>query len=257
LARLQRKKSLLRRHDEHLDFRAGHRTDALLDHLRSGGPDATAALFTAQTGLAAFIDSLRRDGSRSVIPVSHHTDELRRVETGYGASERPADYLESFAAWLRENSNTIPALVIVTRRPRDLTRAQLRELALALDAAGFSETYLRNAWRDARQEDAAATIIGFIRAQAIGSPLVPYEERVRRALKSILHGKRYQWTAPQRKWLERIGRYFLDEVVVDRDTFASGRLRDIGGFAHVDRTFDGHLAVLLGDLQEEIWRDTA
>ena len=42
-----------------------------------------------------------------------------------------------------------------------IPRAQLKEPALTLDVAGFSEAYLRTAWRDARSEDIAADICGF------------------------------------------------------------------------------------------------
>ena len=256
VARLRRKGSLLRKHDDQLSFRAGFRTDDLLAHLLDGGPAASIALFQAKPTLADYLDSLKKSG-RYRIPVSHHPDELRKVESGYGNSTKPEDYLESFSAWLRDNLAKLPALLVVTQRPRDLTRAQLREVALALDDAGYSETYLRTAWRNARQEDIAATIVGFIRAQALGSPLVPYEERVAKAMRTILHGKRYSWTAPQRKWLDRIGKQLQKEVVVDKAAFDDGRFKDLGGFDGVNRTFDGQLGELLGDLQEEIWRDTA
>lgn len=256
LARLQRKRALLRQHSDALAYRCGYGADALIQHLHDGGPAASIALFTAKPVLADYIDSLRRPGSRIGIPVSHHPDQLRRVEAGYGSAQKPEDYLESFGAWLKEHIATLPALVVVTQRPRDLTRAQLKELALALDAAGFSETYLRTAWRDARSEDIAAGILGYIRAQALGSPLIPYADRVNRALKTILHG-RYQWTAPQRKWLERIGKQLHKEWVIDRDAFNEGRWRDIGGFDAANRVFDGKLESLLGDLQAEVWRDSA
>ncbi|MBC8040085.1 MAG: type I restriction-modification system endonuclease [Opitutaceae bacterium] len=257
LARLQRKRSLLRQHNDALAYRADYGADALIEHLRKGGPAASIALFTAKPTLADYIDALRKPGPRAGIPVSHHPDELRCIETGYGTAQKPEDYLESFGAWLQEHIATLPALIVVTQRPRDLTRAQLRELALALDSAGFPETYLRTAWRNARSEDMAAGIVGYIRAQALGSPLVPYSERVDRALKAITHGKKYQWTAPQRKWLERIGRQLHKENVIDRDAFNEGRWRDIGGFDAANRIFDGKLESLLGDLQAEVWRDSA
>lgn len=256
VARLQRKRSTLRKHDDKFSYRAGVHVDEFIAQVRDGGPTAAVALFKAKAGLPDFIDSLRANG-RHVIPISHHPDELRKTESGYGNSTKPEDYLDSFSAWLRDHAAQLPALLAVTQRPRDLTRAQLREVALALDTAGFSETYLRTAWRNARQEDIAATIIGFIRAQALGSSLVPYEERVARALRTIIHGKRYRWTAPQRKWLERIGKQLKKEIVVDREAFNEGRFQDLGGFDGVNRTFDGKLGELLGDLQEEIWRDSA
>jgi type I restriction enzyme R subunit len=257
LARLQRKRSLLRQHDEALAYRSGFGADALIEHLHKGGAAASIALFTAKPALAEYIDSLRKPGSRPGVPISHHPDELLRVETGYGTALKPEDYLESFGAWLRENIATLPALIVVTQRPRELTRSQLRELALALDAAGFSETYLKTAWRDARSEDIAAGIIGYVRTQALGSPLLPYAERVERAMKAIAHGKRYQWTAPQRQWLDRIGKQITKEQVIDREAFNEGRWRDLGGFDAANRIFDGKLESLLGDLKAEVWRDSA
>ncbi len=257
VARLQRKRSLLRKNSDALAYRCGHSADALVNQLHDGGPAASIALFTAKPALADYIDSLHKPGSRAGIPVSHHPDDIRRVETGYGEAQKPEDYLDSFGAWLKDNLALLPALIVVTQRPRDLTRAQLKELALALDSAGFSETYLRTAWRQARSEDIAAGIVGYIRAQSLGSPLLSYADRVDRALKVIAHGKTYQWTAPQRKWLERIGKQLHKEVVVDRDAFNEGRWRDTGGFDAANRIFDGKLASLLGDLQSEIWRDSA
>jgi type I restriction enzyme R subunit len=257
VARLQRKKALLRKNSEALAHRCGYQADHLLNYLRDGGSASSIALFTAKPGLADYIDSLRKPGSRAGIPVSHHPDELRRLEPGYGDCEKPEDYLEKFDTWLKENLASHLALIVVTQRPRDLTRAQLKELALTLDAAGFSETYLRSAWRDARSEDIAAGIVGFIRTQALGSPLLSYADRVDRALKSITNSRSYQWTAPQRKWLERIGKQLHKEAVIDRDAFDEGRWRDIGGFDAANRIFDGRLESLLGDLQSEIWRDSA
>ncbi len=257
LARLQRKRSLLARHDEPLAYRSGFRAAALLNHLRAGGPDASATLFSAKPGLAAYLDSLRTTGSRAVIPVSDHPDALRRTEAGYGPNgQKPADYLEGFSAWIRDNLAKLPALIVVTQRPRELTRAQLRELALALDEAGFSEIYLRTAWRDARQEDIAAGIVGYIRSQALGSPLVPYAERVDRAHRAILR-RRYNWTAPQRKWLDRIIRQIKQEIIIDREALNADVWASHGGFAGIDRVFDGQLGTILDDLKNEIWSDSA
>jgi len=50
------------------------------------------------------------------------------------------------------------------------TRQQLKGLRLLLDSAGYSETTLRSAWRDATNEDIAASIIGFIRQAALEMP---------------------------------------------------------------------------------------
>jgi type I restriction enzyme, R subunit len=55
----------------------------------------------------------------------------------------PGDYLDEFEAYIRDNLNHVPALEAVVQRPRDLTRKDLKELALLLSEKGFTETNLR------------------------------------------------------------------------------------------------------------------
>ena len=145
-------------------------------------------------------------------------------------------------------------LVIVTQRPRELTRQQLKELKLKLDEAGYSEPALRSAWAQVSNQDIAASIIGFIRQQALGSPLVPYEQRVDRALQKVMASQ--QWTTPQRKWLERIGRQLKVETIVDREALDRGQFKAQGGFNRLNKVFGGKLEQVLGDIHEELWRET-
>ena len=51
-------------------------------------------------------------------------------------------------------------------------------------------------------QDIAARIIGHTRQAAIGDALIPYEQRVDRALRQILASR--NWTTPQRQWLQKI-----------------------------------------------------
>ena len=115
----------------------------------------------------------------------------------------------------RTHRNDIPALVTVLTRPRDLTRKQLRELALELDRAGFSEASLATAWRETTNQDIAARIIGYVRQAAIGDPLVPYEQRVESALQKMLASR--SWTTPQRQWLQKLAAQTNANLVVDRE----------------------------------------
>ena len=108
------------------------------------------------------------------------------VTRGYGEASKPEDFLDGFTAFVRDNINTIAALKLVVQRPRDLTRADLKELRLALDLKGYSEANLRRAWADAKNEDIAASIIGFVRQAALGDPLMPYGDRVKAAMQRVL-----------------------------------------------------------------------
>jgi type I restriction enzyme, R subunit len=199
--------------------------------------------------VVTLLDRAAAGGSRLII--SEHDDALRRVERGYGRGEKPKDYLDSFAGYLQDNLNAVPALLVVTQRPRELTRAQLKELRLLLDQAGYTEAALQTAWRETTNQDIAASIIGFIRRATLGDALVPYAERVDRALQKILASRPF--TQPQRKWLERIGQQLRVETIVDKEALDRGQFKTGGGFKHINKAFDGQLESILGDLHEALW----
>jgi type I restriction enzyme R subunit len=208
LSKFQRKRRHLSDHSqEQLEQLAGMPIQDIVPHLKQSGAAQVRDWFEQRQAIAQILD--RQDGGTQPILVSSHADELRGVEQGYGVSEsgepysKPEDYLDRFKAFLQNNQNQIAALTVVVQRPRDLTRPQLKELRMLLDNAGYSETRLRSAWRGSTNEDIAASIIGFIRQAALGDALVPYSVRVDRALRKLLASQ--NWTAPQRKWLERIG----------------------------------------------------
>lgn len=255
VAKLQQKKRKLK--DERLEqFKTLSDIDPvpLLKKLREWESNKIAAWFSERPSLVEFLDARTGDGDPTLI-VSDAPDSLRRTERGYGTATKPGDYLESFREFITANINLIPALLVVTQRPRDLTRKQLRELMLQLDQAGFSETALRTAWRETTNQDIAATIIGHIRHAAAGLPLVPYKERVAKAMQKILSSR--AWTPPQRKWLERIGKQLEVETIVDREALDRGEFQAQGGFARLNKIFDGHLEELLHELTDTIWHVAA
>ncbi len=258
VAKLHRK----RRHlsdDAARDFEAsaGMAPDAFIQKLRALPLAEIAAWFTQNPGLGEILD--RRSGAVAApVFVSEHPDKLIGTARGYGRAVRPEDYLKEFTAYIRSHSNDVPALLAVLTRPRDLTRKQLRELALELDKAGFSETNLATAWREMTNQDVAARIVGYVRQAAIGDALVPYEHRVDRALAKVL--ATHAWTTPQRQWLQTIAAQTKANVIVDRDALDDPDLvfrREGGGFARLDRMFGGELAQILGNFNEALWQPAA
>jgi type I restriction enzyme, R subunit len=144
----------------------------------------------------------------------------------------------------------------VMQRPRDLTRKDLRELAIILDLKGFSEIKLQSAFQRVKNEDIAASIIGFIRQQALGSPLVPYEQRVKKAEKKIL--KKYNLNPNQIKWLNRIVKQVIHEIILDKESLDhSPAFKRHGGFKSINKRFNGRLETILLDLHEAIWAEIA
>ncbi len=238
---------------EAFEAAAGTGPRELLHELRSMTPVQAAEYFAAHAELASLLDR-KLPSSRRVL-ISHHQDQLLRVERGYGDASRPEDYLESFGQYIAEHMNDIPALLVVTQRPRELTRKELKELKLALDSAGYNELRLRTAWQEMTNQDITASIIGFIRQRALDVPLRPYEERVAGALQRILASRR--WTQPQRRWLERIGKQLELETIVDRESLDRGQFQAKGGFQHLNKIFGGQLEEVLGELHEELWKESA
>lgn len=252
LAKLQSKKRHLSPSSkEQLETIAGMPIEEIGTYLKDSQPQKVAQWFRERKLIAQILD--RKDDGRKPILIAPHADELIGVERGYGQAAKPEDYLDSFQAFLKENINQIPALVVVTQRPRELTRSQLKELKLLLDTAGYSERTLQVAWRDLTNEDIAASIVGFIRQAALGDALISYEARVDRAMKKILTSR--QWTEPQRKWLERIGKQLKQETIVDREAFDQGQFKTHGGFTRINKTFAGELETILSEINAELWGD--
>jgi type I restriction enzyme R subunit len=251
VAKLQRKRRhLSATQTEAIERLAGMPVADVPQHLRNSSPQAAAVWLKERKQIAQMLD--QRDGGRVPLLISNHPDELRRIEQGYGNAARPEDYLESFAAFLQNNMNEIPALLVVTQRPRELTRAQLKSLRLALDLEGFTEVNLQTAWRETTNEDIAASIIGFIRNAALGDALIPYSDRVDAAIKKILASR--AWTRPQRTWLERIGKQLKIEYIVDRDALDEGEFKMQGGFKRINKIFDGKIESILAEINASLWQ---
>ncbi|MDE1905547.1 MAG: type I restriction-modification system endonuclease [Rhodospirillales bacterium] len=229
--------------------------DALPGRLRDAPPAEAVALFRQHPTLAATLDAVRPARQHGGMYISEHEDELISVEDDFGGRASPSDYLDAFEHFVRNNMNSAPALIAVTKRPRELTRKELKELALLLDEQGFSEASLRRAYGRARNADIAAHIIGFVRQAALGDPLVPYETRVENGVAKIIASR--DWSSKQKQWLNRICVVLKSMPVGDRELFAEGAFAQAGGFPIIDQAFDHGLDEVLKDLNAAIWDNRA
>src|SRR5690606_1223722 len=146
--------------------------------------------------------------------------------------------------------NQSAALAVVVNKPRDLTREQLKEVKLLLDGAGYSEAKLQSAVRNQTNQDIAASIIGHIRRAALGEPLLPFEQRVAQAMQRLY--QQHNFNPNQRKWLERLAKQLVHEVVVDRD-FVNNCFANDGGAKRLNAVLDEQLDTVLAELSDAIW----
>ena len=122
-------------------------TDEGVEHFRSmaDGKDPAQVIAEvrgqkpteAKKRIMAYADAIRwmqktRYALKPVV-LSWHDDVLISHTRGFGEKgDRPEDYLDAFAEFVKTNQNKIAALNIVCTRPRDLTRESLKNLRLAL-----------------------------------------------------------------------------------------------------------------------------
>lgn len=236
------------------EHEAGETPEASLERFLAGDANDLAVWAAERPGLGSILDWTNEKGMPRYIPISEHEDEVTSVSRGYGNAVKPEDFLEAFTGFVRENVNRIAALNVVVQRPQELTREELRKLRLELDAAGFTDSKIRRAWADAKNEEIAASIIGYIRQAAIGDSLVPYSDRVRAAVAAILAQR--PWTEVQRSWIRRIGDQLALELVVDRAAFDDEPFAALGGWGRVNKVFDGELESVVRDLNAKIWKAT-
>jgi len=147
------------------------------------------------------------------------------------------------------------ALQIVLQRPKELTREDLKEIQIELSRAGYTEAQIREAFSEAKNQDIAASIVGFLRSRALGTPLMPYENRVDHALRYIFKDR--DWTSVQEQWLERIAKQIKKKEVVDREALDESPFDQKRGFDRLNKVFDGQLPDVLDEMHQAIWDDDA
>ena len=134
-----------------------------------------------------------------------------------------------------------------------MTRADLKELKLILDENQFNENMLNSAWKHLKNEDIAADIISFIRQQALGSPLISHERRIKNAIAKIKLN--HEFNKMQLDWLDRIEKSLLEETVMDKQILNSGAFRTNGGFNAIDKRFGGKLQEIIDELNKYLYND--
>ena len=215
--------------------------------------DARNRLLTNEE-LFALLQAHKPNGGKPVV-ISNKEDELISHTRGYGKNDqRPEDYLDAFSEYVTTNMNEIAALKIICTRPRDLTRASLKNLKLALDREGFTTQQLNTAISELTNEAMAADIISLIRRYAIGSALISHEARIRRAVDKLK--KAHKFTKQELSWIARMEKYLMEESVLNVGVFdEDSRFKSNGGFAKINKVFANKLESIVLELNEYLYDD--
>ncbi len=255
IAKLQRKKRKLdgKTMEHFVSMTGGMDPTQFIQQLEQEPLQQARNHILAHRDLFELLGETRANGGRPVV-ISDAPDELISHTRGYGTGSRPEDYLDAFADYVKTNLNEIAALNIVCTRPKELTRASLKDLRLTLDREGFTTQQLNTAISELTNEEMAADIISLIRRYAIGSTLISHEARIRRAVDKLK--KAHKFTAIEQKWIGRMEKYLMEESVPNIGVFDEDtRFRSEGGFKKIDRIFQNKLENIVLELNEYLYDD--
>ena len=104
---------------EAYEIAAGEPVQTTADRLRHEPLEVMAKWIKGKPGIGPILDWKPESGRSIPLPISEHGDKVISVTTGYGATDRPEDFLSSFAHFVKDNLNKVAALQAVVQRPRD------------------------------------------------------------------------------------------------------------------------------------------
>ncbi|OEF23139.1 type I restriction-modification system endonuclease [Vibrio rumoiensis] len=254
IAKLQSKKRHLSPvQEDEFERITGQPPEGFAKQLKQMKPETVAQWFTEHPGLGELLD-MKVQGGRGAktVVISEHDDDFVEITTGYGKSAKPEDYLTAFKDYINANSNRMIGIQTVIQRPWELTREDLKTLALELEKNEFREEDLKVAWKEVKNEEIAARIIGFIRQAALGEALMPYEQRVDKALENIL--ARQPWKTPQKEWLNTIAKQMKANIIVDESNLNEGIFKQrLGGISRANKLFDQPVTDVLAEFNRALW----
>ncbi len=255
VAKLQRKKKKL--DDETLeqftDLTGGKNPDEVIMEVEHADPETARQRLLTYEEAFRLLQEKKLQQDRYVV-ISDEKDEVIEHTRGYGSGQKPEDYLDSFAAFIRDNVNEIASLNIVCTRPKELTRESLKKLRLRLDREGYTLQQLNTAISELTNEEMTADIISLIRRYGIGSELISHEERIKRAVDKLRRA--HSFTQQEKSWLSRIEKYLIEESVLNVDVFNEDmRFRNAGGFDRINKAFQGNLKEVIMELNEYLYDD--
>ena len=255
VAKLQRKKrNMSSKTLEHYISMTGGQdpTQFIVDIQRQNPEDAKKRLL-AYADMFKMLQQTKANGNKPVV-ISNEEDELLEHTRGYGKGEKPEDYLDAFAQYVKTNLNEIAALNIVCTRPKELTRDSLKSLRLTLDREGFTTQQLNTAISQMTNEEITADIISLIRRYAIGSALISHEARIRKAVDKLK--KAHNFSKQELNWIARMEKYLMEESVLNVTVFdEDGRFKAQGGFNKINKVFGNKLESIVLELNEYLYDD--
>ncbi len=170
-----------------------------------------------------------------------------------GKEYKPEDYLVAFSEYVKSHESDVLAISVLLKHPQDWNPEVLKGLRdkLAATPQRFTVENLQRA-HEVRNKKPLADIISMVKHAANQqSPLLNAAERVERAFKGIIGSDSF--TPEQLKWLGRIRTHLQENLSLDQEDFESQPVfADYGGWGNASKVFQGHLPVLIKQINGAI-----
>jgi type I restriction enzyme R subunit len=252
IAKLQRAKFKFNAETlEHFKNLTAKTPDDFIDEIKNLLPDDAKNFLLQHSDLFRFLQE--KGGSTFVI--DNHEDFLTEHSRGYGEGKKPQDYIDEFTKFINTHQNEIAALNIVCSRPKDLSRADLKNLRSKLELENFNEKQLNAAISHLTNSEMTADIISLIRRYTLGATLLNHDEKIFSAVEKLKSA--HNFNDNELKWLNRIEKYLLNESVINLDSFdeLGTAFKSAGGFKRIDKVFGGNLAKIIDELNFYLYDD--
>ena len=158
--------------------------------------------------------------------------------------QKPEDYLDSFAQFVRENPEQIEAIRILVGRPRGWKPEALSELRRKLRLNHFDEGDLQKAHKLVYNK-ALADIISMVKhAARQEEPILTAAERVERAMAKVTASKTF--SEEQQKWLGLIREHMVQNLTIELSDFEDAPIfATKGGLGRARKVFTADLEPLI------------
>lgn len=196
------------------------------------------------------------------------TDYMDEVESDMffkvdGEQLKPDDYIESFVNWVKENNTKIDALEVIMKRPKNLELKHIKELAKTLrkQPGQYSVEKLNKALELSKNEnlkkhsdkvlDLVSELISYVKYAEDDGHFYALQEKVDLAVVDIVASERF--TVEQLKWYNIIRDFVITRLrITKQDVNSALVFRKVGGFANLNKLFNGKLQSLIDALNEAV-----
>jgi len=167
--------------------------------------------------------------------------------SGASGYQKPEDYLDSFARFVRENPEHIEAIQILLERPHEWKTEVLNTLREKLTRSHFPEKELQKAHKLVYHKDLVDIISMIKHAAQDDQPIYTVDERIDRAMKTVMEGKSFD--DEQMKWLGFIREHLVKNLTLEeRDFTVAPVFEQHGGLKKAKKVFGGEFKTLIAQV---------